>query len=67
MSKVDIDAIDCESISWQGARVEYVTDKHDMPKISQTLNKPILRHKERLLILDGDTAYVYVGNMPGRK
>jgi hypothetical protein len=61
---VEVDAVECDSISWQDARVEYVKDKSDMLKISQTLSKPILRHKERLLILDGDTAYVYVGNTP---
>jgi hypothetical protein len=61
---VEIDAVECDSISWQDARVEYVKNKNDMLKISQTLSKPILRHKDRLLILDGDTAYVYVGSVP---
>lgn len=62
MSTVEVDAVECDSISWQDARVEYVKDKDGMQKISETLGKPILRHRERLLILDGDTAYVYVGS-----
>lgn len=64
VSMVEIDAVECDSINWQDARVEYVKDKNDMLKISQMLSKPMLRHKERLLILDGDTAYVYAGNSP---
>ena len=61
---MEIDAVECDSISWKDARVQYVKDKKDMLKISQTLSKPLLRHNERLLIIDGDTAYVYVASPP---
>ena len=55
-----MEAIECNSITFGNARVQYVKDKTSMPKISKMLSKPIVRYKSKsYLVLDGDTAYVY--------
>lgn len=57
MSTMDIDAIECTQVSYNGLNFVKVKDKLNMAKISKITNKPILRYRKEYFILDIGVCY----------
>lgn len=60
MSTIDIDAIECTQVSYEGLSLVKVKDKLNMAKISSETNKPILRLGKEYFIIDVSVCYYHL-------
>lgn len=57
MTTLDMEAIECTQLSYEGLQLVKVKDEMNMVKISKMINKPILRYGKEYFILDVGVCY----------